>query len=105
MSTASGSISRVANDETKFTATFTVNGLRNIFTGNLSESMPTFTSSSATLKYSSIDDLTGTRVFTGVIGATTLKLSFGDGPVITADLSSSIGMAFSVNGSGNWEEN
>lgn len=105
MPTASGSIARIADSESKIVATFTVGGLRQVFTGNLSESLPTFSSSSATLTYSSTNDLTGTRVFEGIIGATTLKLTFGDGPIITADLTASVGMAFSVNGSGDWESN
>ncbi|EMD36077.1 hypothetical protein CERSUDRAFT_96303 [Gelatoporia subvermispora B] len=100
MPTVSGTVTRIADSESKFVATFTVNGLRQIFTGNLSESLPTFTTSSASLNYSSTNDLTGTRVFEGIIGATTLKLTFGDGPIITGDLSASVGMAFSVNGSG-----
>ncbi|EMD36147.1 hypothetical protein CERSUDRAFT_124160 [Gelatoporia subvermispora B] len=105
MPTATGTVTLSADSASKFQATFTVGGLRQIFSGNLSESMPTFTTSSATLTYSSTNDLTGTRVFEGIIGATTLKLTFGDGPMITGDLSTSVGMAFSVNGSGDWESN
>ncbi|EMD36212.1 hypothetical protein CERSUDRAFT_74240 [Gelatoporia subvermispora B] len=73
--------------------------------GNLSESIPTFETKSATLTYSSVDDLSGTRVFQGIIDATTISFGFGNGPSISGDLSASVGAAFSVNGSGDWESN
>ncbi|EMD36213.1 hypothetical protein CERSUDRAFT_115158 [Gelatoporia subvermispora B] len=104
MPTATGRIDR-SDSLDKITGTFTVEGVRQIFTANISESVPTFVSSNATLTYSSIDDLTGTRVFAGIIGATTVTISIGNGPTIAGDLDSSIGQAFTVNGSGNWETN
>ncbi|EMD36216.1 hypothetical protein CERSUDRAFT_74244 [Gelatoporia subvermispora B] len=98
---ATGSIK--AEGANKFIGSFTVSGVKVNITGNLSDSIQTWSCSDATLDYGSTGHLTSTRDFHGVIGTTTISLQFTNGPSITGNLDSSLTLATTVVGSGTWE--
>ncbi|EJC99918.1 uncharacterized protein FOMMEDRAFT_31134 [Fomitiporia mediterranea MF3/22] len=104
MPTVDGSLTWLT--ETRLRAVFVINGIRRIFSMEISPSVQSFTTSDVKLKYDTENQLTSTRVFQGVIGILNFHLQLGDGPVISGAIKApGVNPATTVDGTGTWEEN
>ncbi|KAF8163838.1 hypothetical protein B0H34DRAFT_697225 [Crassisporium funariophilum] len=75
------------------------------FSGNFASSVPAFTSNTATLTYTSLNQLTSTRSFDGRVGPNNVRLTLANGSVIDAVLDMPISPGSSVSGMGVWTAN
>ncbi|EMD36173.1 hypothetical protein CERSUDRAFT_95523 [Gelatoporia subvermispora B] len=98
-----GTIVRDKNSNSRAIGTWEIDGRTYTFTFNLSNSVPKFTASSATLTYCDTDDLTGTRSFRGLIGRKQTNFKLDDNVTISGDLDLPISVNASVNGTGVWQ--
>ncbi|MCJ1281819.1 hypothetical protein MMC26_001142 [Xylographa opegraphella] len=101
MSSAKGSV--VWNSAATWQATFTVNGVKVIYSASMSKAMSKFDVNMATVTYKDADnDFTGVTNWHGLIGDKTINIKLDNGVVITGSLNSAIADANNVNGSGSW---
>jgi hypothetical protein len=104
MSTAPGTLIR--NNANRITALFVIDDLQYSYSAIVSPSIQPFTSQTATVEYSDVDDLTSTRAYNGKIGTNTFQLTIDNGPTIKGNLDlPGVDPASSVNGTGAWEQN
>ncbi|PPR00854.1 hypothetical protein CVT26_012489 [Gymnopilus dilepis] len=90
---------------TRFTASFTVDGINYNYTGSLGNSVPPFKCFEARLKFDETRQLTSTRLFEGIIGPTDLKITLANKVEISGTLNMPINPGASVSGSGSWLQN
>lgn len=103
MPTAPGSLTRLSAN--RFKAVFVVDGLKTTFAATMNPSVQPFTSNNVTLTYGKVDDLTGTRSYTGKIGTDTLTLTLDNGPSVAGKLNPpGISPAATIDGEGSWEQ-
>lgn len=102
MPSAKGTISSL--NGSKFVATFIIDEIQYIFSGNLNPNPGSFNVTKATLEYDDKDELTGTHSFTGQVGITKVTLNIKNGPVAAGPLpdNGQIDPASTVDGSGTW---
>jgi hypothetical protein len=100
MSTARGFIRSTSS--TKFTATFLIDDIQYTYTGTIANSVQTFSSTNATLTYSSTEQLTSLRAFSGKVGTQDVTFTAANGPKISGPLDMPISPASNVSGSGTW---
>ncbi|EMD32479.1 hypothetical protein CERSUDRAFT_26882, partial [Gelatoporia subvermispora B] len=98
--TVLGVVSRDENSNSRVIGKWFINGRYFALTCNLSNSVPTFTTSRASLKYYNVDDLTGTRTFQGLIGPTQITLTLDNHVTVSGVLDYPIDVNASVNGTG-----
>ena len=102
MPTAKGNI--VSLNGSKFVATFIIDEIQYIFSGNVAPNPGAFNVTKATLNYDSKDLLTGTHSYTGQVGITTVTLKIKNGPAAEGALpdNGQVDPASTVSGSGTW---
>jgi hypothetical protein len=91
-----------STSSTKFTATFLIDDIQYTFTGSIANSVQTFASTNATLEYTSTEQLTALRQFSGKVGIQELMFIATNGPKIFGPLDMPIAPASNVSGSGTW---
>ncbi|PPQ84835.1 hypothetical protein CVT25_015128 [Psilocybe cyanescens] len=104
MPSAKGNIIIQAGHDSKFVATFLIDGIQYLYSGHVNPCQHPFSVNKATLKYNSIDDLTGTWTFTGQVGIFKVTFNIKNGTVATGPLpkNGQINPAWSVDGYGTW---
>ncbi|KAF8163753.1 hypothetical protein B0H34DRAFT_696688 [Crassisporium funariophilum] len=106
---ASGFIRQIGSaGGSKFAATFTIDGLQYTLAGTFVARAPRFNCHSAKLTYSSMGQLSSTRLIEGTLGPKKLTLRLPNGPVIEGLLESGsdhIYKAYDVVGCGIWFHN
>ncbi|KAF5596051.1 uncharacterized protein FSUBG_8961 [Fusarium subglutinans] len=103
MSSAPGFIK--SNGSGKFTAEFAIDDGVYILSGTVNPPTQPFQSNSATLEYSSVDNLQGPQQFTGIIGSRNeASFTFSDGTAIKGPLDIPVNPASQVSGMGFWSQ-
>ncbi|KAG0313707.1 hypothetical protein BGZ97_009972 [Linnemannia gamsii] len=92
----------IAAPGTMFSATFVIDGIIHIFTGTFGGTSVEPTDGVVTLTYNALGDLTDAHNFSGVIGATPIKITLDNGNEITGTLTNPISLGNSVSGTGKW---
>ncbi|KAF8154464.1 hypothetical protein B0H34DRAFT_716572 [Crassisporium funariophilum] len=103
MPSAEGFIKSTAGG--RFACTFLIDDLMYNFSGSFASSVPAFTSNTATLAYTTLNQLVSTRSFDGRVGPNNIKLTLANGPVIDGVLDMPISPGSTVSGSGVWTGN
>ncbi|KAF5126285.1 hypothetical protein E5D57_000196 [Metarhizium anisopliae] len=102
MPTVNGTLNHISPN--RFTASFFIKGVVYQFPATVSPGLPTYTTNNTILKYTSVNDLTSTHHFSGVMGVNKFELAEDNGPIIKGDLNEpGIVPAITVDGSGQWE--
>ena len=94
----------VSLNGSKFVATFIIDEIQYIYSGNVNPNPGPFKVNNATLTYSDVSDLTTTRSYTGQVGISKIKFTLKNGVTITGDLpdNNQVDPASTVDGSGTW---
>ncbi|KAF7342221.1 hypothetical protein MVEN_01810000 [Mycena venus] len=102
MPSANGSI--VSHNGSKFVATFIIDEIQYVYSGNVNPNPGAFNVTKATLTYDSTADLTGTHSFTGQVGISKVTFNIRNGPVAGGPLPDNghVDPASTVDGSGTW---
>jgi hypothetical protein len=102
MPSVKGTISSL--NGSKFVATFIIDEIQYIYSGNLNPNPGKFSVTKATLNYDDTDQLTGTHSYTGQVGISKVTFNIKNGPVAAGPLpdSGQIDPASTVDGSGTW---
>jgi hypothetical protein len=101
----------IQSDGNSFQATFTIGGVPYNGVGTFEPNVPAFTSSDATMNYTSTDELVGTIPGIGLIGLSQLTLTIGPNPgdgshtVISGKLDNPISQINSVTFQVTWKHN
>ncbi|KAF8897994.1 hypothetical protein CPB84DRAFT_1748012 [Gymnopilus junonius] len=102
MPTAKGNI--ISQNGAKFVATFIIDEIQYIFSGNTNHNPGAFSVTKATLNYDSKDQLTSTHSYLGQVGITKVTFNVKNGPTAAGPLPDNrqVDPASTVDGSGTW---
>ncbi|RGP75782.1 hypothetical protein FSPOR_580 [Fusarium sporotrichioides] len=105
MLTSEGSIKSIDGDS-KFVATFIIDDIQYHYSGAFSPAVQNFQSDDVMLQYPSIESLTSTQDFEGVVGTEGIEIDIQSSNVrITGILDPPISPASCVSGAGTWSQN
>jgi hypothetical protein len=101
MSSAVGSF-KVAGPGTTFWANFVIDEVTHSFQGSFGGTSVEPCDAMVTITYDTLEQLTSSCDFSGVIGKTTIKITLDNGVVIAGTLNNPISIANTVTGTGRW---
>ena len=68
----------------------------------MAQAVPSFHSSAVSLTFNAITEMTGKRSFEGVLGPKDVRISLGDGVIVSGKVDSPVNSATPISGQGSW---